>query len=105
MAIACLRLLIGCFLECLPERMCSISVRTSLPAFLLYLRVLDFFRAVDFFFAGIHHPLQMRRAATEAGWQDLVGKTKTSGTLHKKQRAANRGATFVLSARPCSPTV
>jgi hypothetical protein len=38
-AIACLRF----FTLCLPERIWCISVRTSWPAFLLYLRPLDFF--------------------------------------------------------------
>jgi len=36
---ACLRFFTGCF----PERMWCISVRTSSPAFLLYLRPLVFF--------------------------------------------------------------
>src|SRR6478752_7466192 len=39
MAMACLRFFTGCF----PERMCFISVSTSLPALGLYRRLLDFF--------------------------------------------------------------
>jgi hypothetical protein len=45
MAIACLRFLT----LCLPERICCISVRTSWPAFLLYLRPLDFFFELELF--------------------------------------------------------
>jgi hypothetical protein len=47
-AMACLRLLMGCFLECFPELMWCISVRTSWLAFFPYLRPLDFFLELDF---------------------------------------------------------
>jgi hypothetical protein len=47
-AIACLRLLIGCFFECFPDFMWCISVRTSWLAFFEYLRPLDFFFELDF---------------------------------------------------------
>jgi hypothetical protein len=92
MAMACLRFFTGCF----PERMCFISVSTSLPALGLYRRLLDFFLLefvllrleldlllldrffeLDFFFeplfvAIIILPSYLRRKKVSVGWQQEV---------------------------------
>jgi hypothetical protein len=92
MAMACLRFFTGCF----PERMCFISVSTSLPALGLYRRLLDFFLLefvllrleldlllldrffeLDFFFelffvAIIILPSYLRSMKVSVGWQREV---------------------------------